>query len=129
MPIVRVYDSENNTFFLDTNFQIIKDNRVYKKDHLIANGFIDSENLFFIYELSKKIYFDDFWKNFISQIYVAKNNDVELVSVLFDHKIIINNVKQLDKAKKFYNNITEEINIHKYSELKFIFNNQVIAVE
>tara|TARA_B100001750_G_scaffold248142_1_gene277086 strand:+ start:3178 stop:3846 length:669 start_codon:yes stop_codon:yes gene_type:complete len=129
LPIVKIYHSNGERFFLDTNFHRIEDGKVYDLNYLIANGFINNKNLSFIYEISKSIYFDIFWRNFVSQVYVTEHNTIELIPVLFDHKIIIDNVKQLETAKIFYSNLTSEINISKYSELNFMFGNQVLAVK
>ena len=129
LPIVKIYHSNGDVFFLDTNFYRIENDKVYNLNYLIANGFINNENLSFISEISKNIYFDIFWRNFVSQIYVTEHNTIELISVLFDHKIIIDNVQQLKKAKTFYSNLTSDINISKYSELNFMFGNQVVAVQ
>jgi len=129
MPILKVYNLKGDVFFLDTNFVKIKKNFYKNLDCLIANGHIDDKNLFFLYDLSREIYFDSFLRNFISQIYVNKDNTVELIPALFNHKIVINNISQLKKVKLFYNNIKNDIDINKYSELKFMFNKQVVAVE
>jgi len=129
MPILKVHDLKGDVFFLDTNFVKIKKSIYKNLDCLIANGYIDDENLFFLYDLSREIYFDSFLRNFISQIYVNKDNTVELIPALFNHKIVINNIIQLKKVKLFYNNIKNDIDINKYSELKFMFNKQVVAVE
>ncbi len=129
MPILKVHNLKGDVFFLDTNFVKIKKSIYRNLDCLIANGYIDDENLFFLYDLSREIYFDSFLRNFISQIYVNQDNTVELIPALFNHKIVINNISQLKKVKLFYNNIKNDIDINKYSELKFMFNKQVVAVE
>tara|TARA_B100000073_G_scaffold143645_1_gene118179 strand:- start:326 stop:997 length:672 start_codon:yes stop_codon:yes gene_type:complete len=129
MPILKVHNLKGDVFFLDTNFVKIKKSIYKNLDCLIANGYIDDENLFFLYDLSREIYFDSFLRNFISQIYVNQDNTVELIPALFNHKIVINNISQLKKVKLFYNNIKNDIDINKYSELKFMFNKQVVAVE
>ncbi len=129
MPILKVHNLKGDVFFLDTNFVKIKKSIYKNLDCLIANGYIDDENLFFLYDLSREIYFDSFLRNFISQIYVNQDNTIELIPALFNHKIVINNISQLKKVKLFYNNIKNDIDINKYSELKFMFNKQVVAVE
>ncbi len=129
MPVLKVNNLKGDVFFLDTNFVKIKKSIYKDLDCLIANGFIDDENLFFLYDLAREIYFDSFLKNFISQIYVNEDNTVELIPALFNHKIVINNISQLKKIKIFYNNINNDVDINKYSELKFMFNKQVVAVE
>ncbi|MAZ01006.1 MAG: hypothetical protein CMP58_02285 [Flavobacteriales bacterium] len=129
MPVLKVNNLKGDVFFLDTNFVKIKKSIYKDLDCLIANGFIDDENLFFLYDLAREIYFDSFLKNFISQIYVNEDNTVELIPALFNHKIVINNISQLKKIKIFYNKINNDVDINKYSELKFMFNKQVVAVE
>ena len=129
MPILKVHNLKGDVFFLDTNFVKIKKSIYKDLDCLIANGFIDDKNLFFLYDLAREIYFDSFLRNFISQIYISQDNTVELIPALFNHKIVINHISQLKKVKIFYNNINNDVDINKYSELKFMFNKQVVAVE
>ena len=70
MPILKVHNLKGDVFFLDTNFVKIKKSIYKDLDCLIANGFIDDKNLFFLYDLAREIYFDSFLRNFISQIYI-----------------------------------------------------------
>lgn len=74
---------------------------------------------------------DDFWCDNITQIYLQKNGDVELVPRIGDHTILLGSLegykKKLDHVRTFYNKVMPVRGWNTYSRICVKYNGQVIG--
>lgn len=84
-----------------------------------------------IYELVEFINDDEFWSAQIDQIYVNKENEIELVPRTGSHVIKLGDIDdyttKFDKLMLFYEQVMPETGWNKYSEISLEYTNQVVC--
>lgn len=149
-PIVRIFDTKNRGFYIDNEGVIIPPTNKYAAHVLVANGNIPvltdtitsvvnlvkhSETFIWndIFELSKIIYYDTFWKAQIQQIYINSQGEIELIPRVGAHIIIFgkfdNHDKKLWKLKAMYQNALSHTGWDKYKTINLKYGNQVVCTK
>ncbi|MFI5164728.1 MAG: cell division protein FtsQ, partial [Bacteroidia bacterium] len=86
-----------------------------------------------LYSMSRFILADEFWSAHVEQIYVNKNQEIELVPKVGNHKIIFGNTDEMPekfwKLKTFYKEGLNYTGWENYDTLNLKFKNQVVCTK
>lgn len=154
-PVVRIYNTAGESFYIDETGNVMPLSAKFASRVLIANGAItesfgglrlvnitkieadDSlasktmiDDIFSVVNIIEK---DEFWKAQIQQIFINEKNDIELVPMVGDHKIILGDKKDLDtkfrKLLLLYKKGLSKTGWNQYSIINLKFKNQVICTK
>lgn len=154
-PVVRIYNIAGESFYIDETGNAMPLSSKFASRILIANGNIRESfgglSLFNVNKieaddsLAAKTILDDifavvnyiekdkFWKAQIQQIFVNEKNEIELVPMVGNHKIILGDKKDLDskfrKLLLLYNKGLSKTGWNQYSIINLKFKNQVICTK
>lgn len=152
-PILRVFNFENESYYIDENGKIMPLSKKYTARVLSANGYIfqpknfnraidlftyEYEKLTFSPSLLSKLYTlalyinkDKFWKSQITQIYVNEKQEFELIPRVGNHIIILGDINNMDeKFKKlfiFYKKGLNNIGWSNYGTINLKYQNQIVC--
>ena len=108
--------------------------RHYVAHVLVASGYINKE--FAMNELYHFVQFlqdNEFWNNQIDQIYVDADQEVELIPLVGNHKILLGSFddyqKKLDNLKLFYEQAIPKVGWEKYSLINLKYRNQIVCTK
>jgi len=138
IPVARVFDRSNRSYYLDTTLSImpVSANYVYYTTLITNMPDVNNDNAGWalrkdIVTLVRKLQTDSFWNAQVSQIIVDSPGMFELVPVLGDQRIILGDVsrlnEKLDNLFIFYKNVLNRIGWDKYETLDLRFSGQVVA--
>lgn len=147
IPLVKVFDSNNNAFYIGKDGNLFPLSPHKSARVVIANGNIDfvyknsiinikadsaiNLTLHTIFKLASAIDNDKFLKSQITQIYYNKEKEFELVPRVGRHIVYLgkdeNIEKKLHYLKHFYINVLNKEGWNQYSEIDLKFNNQIIC--
>lgn len=154
-PILRVINKRGQSYYIDHEGTIMPLSRKYSSHVLIANGYIvehfeitrtrdiycdiNNDNVeknrlvCDLYELSKFIYEDDFWRSQIEQIYVNDDYEFELIPRVGAHVIYFGTIENYkDKFRNlraFYLHGLNNVGWNIYDKINLKFENQVICTK
>ncbi len=148
-PIVRIIDKKNNSFYISNEGAIFPLSLVNTVRVLVANGnftakynneTIDIANdslvtstIKNIYKLAKIIENDKFLKSQITQVYINKNKEYELVPRVGRHIVLLGDESNFEKKmgylKHFYINNLNKEGWRQYSQISLKYNNQIICTK
>ena len=153
-PIMRVINSRNQSYYIDTEGQILPLSSKFTAHVLIINGNIlepfqikpDVKILSWngkpneqpplicqVFELGRYIAEDEFWNSQIAQIYVETPDDIELIPRVGAHVVKLGGVDdyetKLQKLKIFYERGLTAVGWNQYSEVNLKFKNQIICTK
>jgi cell division protein FtsQ len=139
IPIARVFDKSNRTYYLDTTLSImpISSNYIYYATTVTNVPDLNNDAASWalrkdIVTLVRTLQADTFWSVQISQIIVDSAGMYELVPVLGDHRIIFGDLtgmrSKLNNLFSFYKNVLNRIGWDKYETLDLRFRGQVVAL-
>jgi cell division protein FtsQ len=145
-PMVRVINSFDESFLLDTLGEVMPISLKHPVRTLVASGditiAIDSipdnlqelEGTFIlsnILTVAKMIYKDKFLHALISQIYVKNGEELELIPAIGNQVIILGSsdyaAEKMLKLKAFYLQVLAHTGLDKYSTINLTFDNQVVC--
>lgn len=132
-PIIRIHDKNNNTYYVDSEGNIIKG--ITRALHLpIATGnIVDSMATKEIKEIASAIQNDKFWTAQIEQIYFNDKKEVIIIPRVGNHVIELGTAenvdKKLEKLYTFYHEGMNKIGWNKYSKLNIEFGDKVICTK
>ena len=151
-PVLRIINSQNLSYYMDSEGYIIPFSTIQTPDVIIANGFIHEnipintgkqhnisdfdipgkENILRdLHSLSTYIYNDPFWKAQFVQIYVNKKEELELIPRVGAHIIVLGKVdgyeKKFQKLKTLYVKGFNNIGWNEYEYINLKYKNQVIC--
>ena len=146
-PLLRVYTSTNQSYYIDLNGDVIPVSTGYPSRVMIASGnirikYADTLNVLNFKEKSilKDLYLladfidnDRFLKAQIEQIYVNRHQEFELVPKVGKHLIVFGSIENMEekfeKLMKFYEEGLNKIGWSKYSVVNLKFDNQVVCTK
>lgn len=154
-PVVRIFNSRNQSYYIDDEGLVMPVSGSYAAYVLIASGNISEPfrvkpNLDVtrwndsltngakplvcqIFEFASYINHDDFWKAQINQIYVKNERNVELIPVVGPHVISMGSLegydRKLKKLKLFYENALPTEGWNKYSRINLMYFNQIVCTK
>ncbi len=157
-PILRVFNYNNESFYIDNTGKYMPTSPKYTASVPVANGAIaarESDSLAYagdvpvnidqsdtsfhpttmqsIYMLAKYINKDDFWSAQIEQLYVNESGDIELIPRVGNQKIIFGDATQMkEKFNKLFILYTkgfDKTGWNNYSVINLKFNDQVVCTK
>ena len=132
-PVVRVFNSENQSYYLDTNCKRIPLSEKYTADIILFTGYTENIKDDLILNLAKKINSNKFLSNQVSEVFVNETSEAFFIPVLGNHKIKLGSFNNLEiKIKKmmtFYDKIIPKHGWEKYSEINLEYQNQIICLK
>lgn len=147
-PVLRVMPAEGGDFFVDEDGFVFRKRNLYNPRLHIAGGnitisraMLEGVSIFDtsikktvlrdIFHLVEYINQDDFWSAQIDQIYVDKNNEIDLMPRVGNHIIHIGTVENLDgklrNLEEFYEEVLPEVGWNKYSYINLEFRDQIVC--
>lgn len=155
-PILRVINKRGQSYYIDQEGTIMPLSSKYSSHVLIANGNIvehyevnrtrelycdriaqeqwDKNHLMCdLYELSKFIYEDDFWRSQMEQVYVNDEQEFELIPRVGAHIITLGTIENYQKKfrnlRAFYLKGLNNVGWNEYEKINLKFDNQVICTK
>ena len=132
-PVVRVFNSENQSYYLDSNCKRIPLSEKYTADIILFTGYTENIKDDLILNLAKKINSNKFLSNQVSEVFVNETREAFFIPVLGSHKIKLGSFNNLEiKIKKmmtFYDKIIPKHGWEKYSEINLEYQNQIICLK
>ena len=132
-PVVRVFNSENQSYYLDSNCKRIPLSEKYTPDIILFTGNTENIKDDLILNLAKKINSNKFLSNQVSEVFVNETREAFFIPVLGSHKIKLGSFNNLEiKIKKmmtFYDKIIPKHGWEKYSEINLEYQNQIICLK
>ena len=135
-PVVRVFNSENQSYYLDHNCKRIPLSEKYTADLILFTGFTENIQDHLIFNLAKKIISNKFLSNQVSEVFINELSEAFFIPVIGNHKIKLGSFNSLEslevKIKKimtFYDKIIPKHGWEKYSEINLEYQNQIICLK
>ncbi len=154
-PIMRVINRYGQSYYIDTEGQILPLSSKFTSHVLVVNGNIvepfdlepnldvmkwagpkinDSSPLICkLYDFAQFVSSDPFWKAQITQVYVDNPNNIELIPRVGPHTIILGDLNdyetKLAKLKLFYERALPEEGWNKYKQINLKYSNQVVCTK
>ncbi|WP_026899040.1 cell division protein FtsQ/DivIB [Daejeonella oryzae] len=141
-PLLRVFNMQNQDFYIDYNGFKIPTSDNFTADVLVANGFIPENFTGNVDTLKSKLVKDLFrtanyiardtlWSHQIEQLYVNQQSEIELVPRVGDHKIILGNADSLEVKFRnlyvFYKNALPKLGWETYKTINVKYANQIVC--
>ena len=133
MPILRVNSPAGN-YYVDNLGSMMPLSRHYVAHVLVASGQIDEKlALGDLYKFALFLEEDDFWNDWIGQIYVDSDNNVELIPRVGNHKVVLGTFDdyqtKLENLRLFYEQAIPKVGWEKYSEINLKYKNQIVCIK
>jgi len=141
--LLHIYPEKGEQFFMDEDGLLLPFSPLVKEKVMVANGAIkqnfstgmniekEAIQLQTLYEIASAIREKSFCRAQFCQIYINKNQDVELVPVLGQHIVYFGKGDRIEgklsDIEKVYANALSYNGIDQYKELDVRFQNRVIA--
>ena len=154
IPVVRIVNLKDESFYIDDQGVFMPLSDDYTARVIVANGFIfDTESerkvtvfngekidtslklsrIDEIFHVADYIYHDDFWSAQIEQIYINLNGDIELIPRVGNQNIVLGNSggleKKLDKLFLFYHEGLNKTGWSKYKTINLKYEGQVVCTK
>jgi cell division protein FtsQ len=132
-PILRVIGPDGN-FYVDRNGSTMPVSRRYTARVPLASGYVDKElATIHLYRFALFLQENEFWNNQIEQIYVHPDQDVELIPLVGNHRILLGTLdnfkEKLDNLQLFYEQAIPKLGWEKYSIINLKFKNQIVCIK
>lgn len=151
-PVIRIFNSEDESYYLDSEARLMPLSEKYTVNVLVANGIIQESYAQYykktaldtsvskksilddLYVMANYINNDEFWKAQIRQLYVNEEKDIELVPLVGDQQIIFGDTTAMEeKFKKLKTFYKEGLNVtgwwNKYSTINLKYKNQIVCTK
>ena len=154
-PIARIYNSHNESFYLDNYGNLMPLSNKFTARVLVISGHLDSKydkwyrvNLGELQKedsLARKTLLDEvntlasyihenpFWRAQIEHLYVNKDSEVELIPRVGNHTIVFGDIEHLDekfeKLELFYREGLSKTGWNEYSKINLKFKDQVVCTK
>ena len=133
MPILGV-NSPAGIYYVDNLGSMMPLSRHYVAHVLVASGQIDEKlALGDLYKFALFLDEDDFWNDWIGQIYVGSDNNVELIPRVGNHKVVLGTFDdyqtKLENLRLFYEQAIPKVGWEKYSEINLKYKNQIVCIK
>jgi cell division protein FtsQ len=141
-PILRIINTDNHSFYIDQNGEILPTNTGFPSRVLIASGTFglkyadtlntgNSDVLKDLYNLASYIHNDPLLNIQIEQIYVKRYREYELIPKVGRHVIVFGNIENMEekfrKLVAFYHQGINNAGWNTYKTINLKFDNQVVC--
>jgi cell division protein FtsQ len=147
-PVMRVMANNGGDYYIDTEGVVIRRRNLYTPRLHIVGGNINISQAMLngvsvldtsirnsilkdIYYLVGYINSDDFWSAQIDQIFVDRNDEVELIPRVGNHVVHLGSTEnfegKLRNLRVFYDKVLPEVGWNKYSTINLAFKDQIVC--
>lgn len=140
-PVLRVINKHGVSFYIDDNAQTMPLSSNFTARVPVASGNIDFSNANDsnatdsqkeqLFDLVQFIRANSFWKAQIEQIYINKDNDLELVPKLENHVFLLGSTENLEEKFRrmniFYKEVLKNQKSDQFKIINVKFKNQIIC--
>jgi cell division protein FtsQ len=147
-PVMRVMPDGGGDYFVDREGVVVRKRNLYNpRLHVVGGNITISRKMLDgvsvldttiknsilkdIYYMIEYIDDDDFWSAQIDQVYVDKNNEIDLVPRVGNHLIHLGTVDNLDgklrNLEAFYDKVLPEVGWNKYSVINLEYRDQIVC--
>ena len=141
-PLLRVFNMQNQDFYIDYNGYKIPTSDNFTADVLAANGYIPenfsgnvdtlkSKLVKDLFLTARYIAADTLWSNQISQLYVNQLNEIEMVPRVGNQKIILGDADSLETKFRnlyfFYKKAMPKVGWETYKTINIKYANQIVC--
>jgi hypothetical protein len=141
-PLVRIINSDQNSFYLDQSGKRMPFSPAYKKPLITATGHIKANrreslnqamkrNLTNIYQVSRHIKADSFLTALTGQLYLNKDHDIQLIPRIGEQTIVVGQARNLParfaKLKAFYRKVLPHEGWYTYDKINLKYHKQIVA--
>ncbi|MCB0698659.1 MAG: hypothetical protein H6551_01055 [Chitinophagales bacterium] len=139
VPIVRIFDKEGGTYYLDRQMKAMPLSSKYNHYSMVVTNApvllnddsaaksMKSQILSVVSYIQK----DPFWRAQVSQVVVLDNMQFEIVPVLGEQRIVLGDANKLDEKfdhlLAFYKKVLNEVGWDKYDLIDVSFDGQLVA--
>jgi len=153
-PLVRIFNSDNQSYYIDEQGLVLPLSGKFAAHVLVVSGEIKEQFplkanqnvmqwdtskykheplLRKIYDFAKFISDNDFWNAQITQMYVENSNNIKLIPRVGSQVILLGNLdnyeKKLNKLKLFYEKALPAEGWNKYKMINLKYTNQIICTK
>lgn len=141
-PLVRIINAEQESFYLDKEGKRMAFSPEYSAPLLTASGAIradrtdslsrqEAQQLQAIQQVSRYIRQDSFLSALTGQLYVASNQDIQLVPRIGEQTIVLGGAEDLPdrfaKLKAFYRKVLPNKGWYTYDQINLKYEKQIVA--
>lgn len=147
-PVMRVMPDEGGDYFIDTEGIVVRKRNAYNpRLHIVVGNINISQAMLNgvsildttvkntilkdVYYLVEFINNDNFWSAQIDQIFVDRNNEINLIPRIGNHTVHLGNAENLktkfENLEIFYTNVLPKVGWNKYSVINLKFKNQIVC--
>jgi cell division protein FtsQ len=147
-PVMRVMPEDGGDFFVDEEGVIVRKRNLYNPRLHIVGGNINITSAMLngvsvldtsikntilrdIYYLVGYIIEDDFWSAQIDQIFVDRDDEIDLIPRVGNHIIHLGSVENFEEKLRnleaFYDKVLPEAGWNKYSQINLEFRDQIVC--
>ena len=131
-PIMRVYNKNGRSVYLDADGNVYPDKSGYSMHLLIGSGYITDENLPKVFKVMKSVLNNSYSNCCVKQVYFDGKN-YELVMNNVDMKVVLGDDKDVDEKlmnlKYFFEQMQGSPELKNYCKINFNFENQVVCTK
>ena len=131
IPIVRIYENENRSYYLDNKNKKIASMGLQPARVPIASGALSAVMIEKIYTLSTYVQENPFAEALCEQIFVTNDGELILIPKISSQQIIIGEPVDLEekfhKLEKFYKHGLNSLGWDKYKTINLSFENQIVC--
>lgn len=137
VPLVRIFDKNGNTYYIDQHKEIMPRSLTYAHYSMVVTNAPDlgmdttgaiKEQILKVVNHIKQ---DTFWNAQVSQVIVGDDMKFEIVPVLGNQRVIIGDTSNLDKKFDnlftFYKKVLNKVGWDRYEMLDLSYNGQLVA--
>ncbi|MFH2141938.1 MAG: hypothetical protein ABIJ97_05920 [Bacteroidota bacterium] len=153
-PLLRIINFNNESYYIDKDGWLMPWSEKYTARVIVVSGninepysikykknvgnFADESNnrnssLFKLYKLAQYIESNDFWKSQIQQIYINKDEEIELIPIVGNHIILLGDIdnfkEKLFNLKLVYEKGFSVEGWNNYKVINLKFKNQVVCTK
>lgn len=131
-PVLRVFASKS--YYIDKNRKLMSLSNNYTKRVVVLTGNVtESMAKGILFDLCSYVEAHEFWRNYIGQININENNEIELVPLIGDFRIIMGTSENFEgklKKLKYFLDSAQNHNIWgKYKCINLKYNNQIVCIK
>src|SRR5690606_6430629 len=141
--VIRIINAIGEDFYIDKHAVKMPLSSHYAPKVLVANGdirelygkhldSIESPKVQELYRTAKFIQSDSLWRDQIEQLFVNRDQEIEMVPLVGDHQIILGNADSLQlkfsKLMWFYKHIIPTVGWDAYKAVNLSFANQLVCI-
>lgn len=133
MPILRVISGGGN-YYVDNRGATMPVSPRYVVHVPVASGSVEKElAVTNLYKFALFLQKNDFWNNQIGQIYVHPDNEVELIPMVGNHRIVLGTLdefeEKLDNLRLFYTQVIPKMGWERYKIINLKYKNQIVCTK